>query len=554
MSNNQTSRFNFNSKQMKKSLFLLLATVALGISQINAQTYVTIPDANFAGWLNNVYPACMNGNQLNIECATIPSITNINVQSYSIANLSGIEHFTALQFLNCSFNQLTSLPSLPSTLLNLNCLGNQLNSLPELPESLLALNCSGNPNLNTLPAYPPNLESLTMGGTAINLNNYAPLPETLITLSLQFGQHTSLPTLPPNLLTLMCGTNPLGSLPELPASLTNLACNNNELTSLPNPLPPNLVYLTCPGNNLTTIPELPSTLVSLFCENNQLTGLPNLPNGITTLIAHNNLLTSLPELPTALTYFECYNNELTQLPALPPLLNNFYCQNNQLTSFPEIPASMLILNASYNQITCWPTIPNMPSPNLTNNPFSCLPNYIPSMGVFGLLDYPLCEDGDLTNNPFGCESAKGVTGKIYADDNNDCEQNNGESGMANVPVKLFDAQGNFVSLTSSAGNGIYFLSADTLEYTVSVDVEDKPYQASCTDPGSETELSFTPAAQLIQGVDFGMECVPGFDIGVQSAVATGTIFPGQPHTLKVIAGDLSGWYGLACATGSQWHS
>jgi hypothetical protein len=51
----------------------------------------------------------------------------------------------------------------------------------------------------------------------------------------------------------------------------------------------------------------------------------------------------------------------------------------------------------------------MPSPNLTNNPFTCLPNYIPSMGVFGLLDYPLCEDGDLTNNPFGCESAKGVS-------------------------------------------------------------------------------------------------------------------------------------------------
>jgi uncharacterized repeat protein (TIGR01451 family) len=533
---------------MKKLLALFSILFVLGLSNSFSQPFVNIPDANFAAWLNNNYPTCMNGNEMNTTCPAILSATNVNVQSYNISDLTGIEHFTSLLFLNCSFNQISFLPTLPPNLINLNCLGNQLTSLPELPQGLLFIDFSSNFNLTSIAGWPANIQSIAMGSTALTVAAIPTFPETVTFLSLQGLQLTELPTLPPNVNTLFIGSNPLGTLPELPISITNLAVNSCNLTELPE-LPPFLESLTCLSNNLTSLPVLPETMVGMQCQDNQISSIPNLPDGMNMIIMNNNQLTELPPLPSALTYFECNNNLLTQLPELPPLLNNFYCQNNLLTSFPEIPASMLILNASYNQITCWPTIPNMPSPNLSNNPFTCLPNYIPSMGVFGLLDYPLCEDGDLTNNPFGCESAKGVSGKIYADDNTDCDQNNGESGMVNVPLRLFDSQGNFVSLTSSAGNGVYFLSADTLEYSVSVDVEDKPYQASCTDPGSEAELSFTPTAQLIQGVDFGMECVPGFDIGVQSAVTTGIIFPGQPHTLKVEAGDLSSWYGLACAAG-----
>lgn len=533
---------------MKKSLLLLITIVAISISEINAQTYVTIPDANFAAWLNNNYPTCMNGNEMDIECSAINNANMVNVSNYSISNLTGIEYFSSLSFLNCSFNQITSLPELPATLINLNCLANQLTTLPALPTGLLSLDFSGNINLTSIAGWPPNLNSISMGATAMSVAAIPAFPETVTFLSMQGMQLTELPPLPPNLNTLFVGTNPLGALPPLPETITGLGVNNCNLTELTD-LPPFLESLICLNNSLTSLPVLPETMIEMQCQNNQISSIPNLPDGMTLIILHNNLLTELPTLPSALTYFECYDNQLTWLPELPPLLNNLYCQNNQLTSFPEIPASMLVLDASGNQITCWPTIPDIPSPNLTNNPFTCLPNYIPSMGVFGLLDYPLCEDGDLTNNPFGCESAKGVTGKIYADDNTDCELNNGELGMANVPVSLFNAQGNFVSYTSSAGNGVYFLSGDTLEYTLVVDTLNKPYQPSCDIPGAEANIVFTPGNQLIQNMNFGMECRPGFDVGVQSAVATGFVFPGQPHQLRVVAGDLSAWYGINCAAG-----
>jgi Leucine-rich repeat (LRR) protein len=52
-----------------------------------------------------------------------------------------------LDFLNCSNNQLTSLPELPFNLKILECNNNQLTSLPELPSTLEYLNCENNPQL-----------------------------------------------------------------------------------------------------------------------------------------------------------------------------------------------------------------------------------------------------------------------------------------------------------------------------------------------------------------------------------------------------------------------
>src|SRR5690606_24109288 len=292
-----------------------------------------------------------------------------------------------------------------------------------------------------------------------------------------------------------------------------LSVQNCSYTSLPE-LPGNLQYLSCMENSLSSLPELPESLLQIHCQNNVLTSLPSLPDGMDLIIAYDNQLTELPPLPSALTYLECYDNLLTSLPELPPLLNNLYCQNNQLMSFPEIPQSMLVLNCTNNQIGCFPPFPNtLASPNIQNNPFTCLPNYIQSMGVMGLLDYPLCEDNDLVNNPFGCASAQGVSGFIYDDANGDCMLTSGETGLPNLTIKLLDDQGNFVSATTSAGNGVYFLSSDTLSYTVKVDTLNKPFQVSCADPGAEQDFDFTIDGQLIADLNFGLECKPGLDIG-----------------------------------------
>jgi uncharacterized repeat protein (TIGR01451 family) len=531
------------------TLFILFLSSRISFSQ----TYVTIPDANFVNWLNTNYPACMNGNQMNINCTAIQNATIVNVSSYNISNLFGIQYFTSLAILNCSSNQLTSLPSLPTTLVNLNCFNNNLTSLPALPNSLLILNCSTNSNLISFPSFPPNLQSLTLGGYNMSSVVLPPLPTSLVTLDIQFAQLSQLPPLPPNLQTLYCGNSPLGILPPLPSNLITLGCVNNGLSSLPAQLPANLQTLICDQNNFLALPNLPNTLNQLQCSNIPLLSqLPALPNGLTTLVAQNNSLTSLSALPNSLTYLDVDNNQLTSLPVLSStVINNLFCSNNSLQYLPQLPNTILILDVTNNQITCFEPFPtSLSSPNIGNNPFTCLPNYIPSMSVFGLTGYPLCEDGDLVNNPFGCTSAKGISGNVFGDVDINCTQNNSEVGIKNIGIKLFDQQGSFISSTTTAnGSGRYFLSGDTTSYNVVIDTLGIPYNLSCSSYSVETGAVLTSSAWLIDDLNYGLICKPGYDIGIQSLNQTGWVFPGQVHQLQVVGGDLSQWYGLTCAAG-----
>ena len=174
---------------------------------------------------------------------------------------------------------MTSLPDLPSSLLELDCWANQLTSLPDLPSSLLELDCWDN-------------------------------------------QLTSLPDLPNSLVTLRCWENQLTNLPDLPSSLEVLYCRDNQLTSLPR-LPSSLRSLGCERNQLTGLPDLPSSLLELDCGGNQLTSLPALPNSLERLLCGDNQLHCLPLLPEDLDILKCTGNTLTCLPNIPLLLPPF---------------------------------------------------------------------------------------------------------------------------------------------------------------------------------------------------------------------------------------
>ncbi|MDB5274209.1 MAG: hypothetical protein JWO58_2576 [Chitinophagaceae bacterium] len=204
---------------MKKT-FTLLATLTLAFftiaSTIAQEVY--IPDANFRTYLNSNYPSCMDGNNLITNAPGLASATSVIVDNSNITDLTGIEYFTALTFLSCSNNQLTSLPSLAATSINMMyCDHNQLTSVPALPATITRFTCSNNPiaNLGTLPA---------------------------------------------NLQYLYASTCDLASLPTLPSGL---------------------IYIDCRDNNIASLPTLPNTLCDLIASGNSITCIPNLPTGCT---------------------------------------------------------------------------------------------------------------------------------------------------------------------------------------------------------------------------------------------------------------------------------
>jgi uncharacterized repeat protein (TIGR01451 family) len=276
-----------------KKLVLLFFVLFLKFAPAKAQ-WVTIPDPNFVTKLQQLFPSCMNGNQMDTTCAGIVNATSLNVQGSNISNISGVEYFVNLEILNCSYNQLiNSLPNLPSLLIDLKCNNNQLTSLPALPNNLTTFDCYDN-------------------------------------------QLSSLPNLPNSLISLNCGINQLNSLPALPNSLINLSCYVNQLLSLPD-LPNSLAALSCEANQLTTLPVLPNSLTSLLCGGNQLSSLPNLPSSLDVLNCCDNQLVSLPSVPDLMSFFYICNNNISCLVNLPNLSDttNQNILNNPFTCVPN---------------------------------------------------------------------------------------------------------------------------------------------------------------------------------------------------------------------------
>ncbi|MBR5689245.1 MAG: leucine-rich repeat domain-containing protein, partial [Prevotella sp.] len=301
---------------MKKKIFtLLLALVAIAMT---AQAQVVLnktnfPDAKFRAALAETLEIS-EGDEITAE--KIAATTSFNVSRKSIANLTGIEHFTALTELNCRNNRLTTLDVSGCTALTtLDCGINKLTSL----------DVSKNTALTTLDCGSNKLTALDM------LKNTA-----LKYLTCDNNQLTSLDVSKNTALTdLSCYNNRLTTLDvSKNTALTYLSCARNQLTSLDVSMNTELDWLDCYNNQLTSL-DVPgcTALTGLICFNNQLTSLDVSKNTeLTTLYCYNNQLTSLDvSQNTALTRLHCYNNQLTSLNMSGcTALTYLSCHNNQI--------------------------------------------------------------------------------------------------------------------------------------------------------------------------------------------------------------------------------
>ena len=181
--------------------------------------YTYVPDNNFEQALVDLgYDDVLNDFVLT---ANISGVTSLEVFAKEISDLTGIEGFTTLTYLNCNSNSLISLDVSSNT---------ALTSLWVGENSLTSLDVSSNTALTTLSCDQNQLTSLDV------TNNTA---------------------------------------------LTGLWCYNNELTSLDVGSNTALEFLDCAENELTTLDVSNNTaLTFLSCIENQLIYL-NMKNGVT---------------------------------------------------------------------------------------------------------------------------------------------------------------------------------------------------------------------------------------------------------------------------------
>ena len=209
---------------------IFFAILFLIVSFVSNAQFTTIIDTNFEHSLINLgYDNILDSI---VFTGSIDTITHLDVSNQNISNLSGIENFSNLKYLNCSNNNLDSL--------NIN----QNNQIKKL-------DCSTN-NLNTL-----------------NINNLS------------------------NLDVLDCSFNNITSINLLQnIELDSLECSRNKISTLE--VNTNLGYLYCGDNDLTSL-DLSSMIFNglheLRCENNPISSINLSGNyNLKHLTCHNNLL------------------------------------------------------------------------------------------------------------------------------------------------------------------------------------------------------------------------------------------------------------------------
>ncbi len=138
---------------------LLVSLFCLLFSALSFGQYVTIQDADFVTYLQDTFPTCMEGDQMDTTCTEIVNATTVDCRYYAIDDLEGICYFDNLERLNASSNSLDNLPYLPQTQLHyLNVSNNYISSIDIFPENLDSLLIWANLSLSSIPELPLSLK------------------------------------------------------------------------------------------------------------------------------------------------------------------------------------------------------------------------------------------------------------------------------------------------------------------------------------------------------------------------------------------------------------
>lgn len=306
---------------MKKTFLLLL----IFSSFICSAQKTSIPDPNFEKALIDL--GIDNGPIDGwVSSLNIANIKSLDIPGKNISDLTGIEGFSKLEYLNISllYNDQTK----RNNISNLN-LSNNLN-LTDLRCSynkLTYLNLSNNIKLKILYLDNNKFNGIDVSkNTALKELNCSNNNLTYIDVT----KNTSLAIL-------NVSENQLSGLNvSKNLLLTALSCQNNQLTNIDVTKNTKITHFTCGANKLSNLDVSKNTdLGFLNCRNNLLTGLDISSNTrLSAIECNNNEITSLDvSKNTILTRIDCSANQLTNIDISKNLLlNELFINNNQLTN------------------------------------------------------------------------------------------------------------------------------------------------------------------------------------------------------------------------------
>lgn len=201
----------------------------------------------------------------NIVASGSSNILTINLNNSGVNSIKYVWTLKNLTSLDCSSNPaLSFLSGLPNSITHLSCSSCFLSSLYELSSSVISyLDCSNN-QLTSLPLLPTSMSHLNCATNSI-VNLPTSLPGGLTIFRCNYNNISSIPPTPNSIVTMSISNNTSLSIlsSDLPLSLTNFSCNNDPLIALPT-IPSNVLELYAQSASLaqSSMGNLVSDLVS----------------------------------------------------------------------------------------------------------------------------------------------------------------------------------------------------------------------------------------------------------------------------------------------------
>lgn len=513
-----------------KAIFIFIFFIVfISAKGINAQN-VYLPDTVWRNYLISIgIGGCISNDSLDINCIDLITVDTMIIDAMPIYNLAGLQYFTGLKSLTITHcplssipalpdslsylrvaydSSITSLPSLPNSLITLTCNNNNLTSLPQLPQGLVNLHTFYNPSLHSLGNLPSSLEYLHCSGDSLGSFPYAP-----------------------NLKRIYADGNQIASIATLPSQLELLSIEHNNLISLP-PLPASIRFLYCSFNLLASFPELPDSIELLGLHENNISHIDSFPKYLRLLNISFNNLDSIPPFPEEIQSISVAYNNLTYLPQIPESVTDLACYRNNISELPTLPLDLDQLWLDDNPISCLPPLNSVYQIRIGGTNIHCLPNFIQYTQADVDLDtFPLCEPSSL------CPVNWNISGKIYQDDNLNCSADSLENGLSQIPV-ILDSAGIVLQMFMTNGSGNYSFRAEPGNYKLRIDGVPIPYLYACPAYGVDSVI-LTQVNSHVDSVDFSLACNTTPDY-ISNSISPGNQFrPNHFVELFLNAGEIS---------------
>ena len=259
---------------MIKRIAHIVLFIALCFGTAEAQ-YITLPDKAFIQFLTDSFPTVLN-TQKQLDTTKAKTISGkLFARNRSIADVSGIQYFTAISEIHLGKNKLTSFPRIDKlkSLKVLNLDTNQIKVLPDL-RSLSSL--------TMLSVYNNRIDSLPDMTNMANLVHYLVVGNGIKKLPDLTGCT--------NLKHIVANDNKISQLPDFTKhlQLNRVLFANNQFKEVDFNLIPTVTEARFDGNLLTKFPDLKgrTNLTELQLDRNYIDSLPDLSSFVNLTILH----------------------------------------------------------------------------------------------------------------------------------------------------------------------------------------------------------------------------------------------------------------------------